>query len=130
VLYAERRLREQPKTKKDAARALEDAADMLVKVGARGIPRTSEAFDYAVSLVRRLKNLEELSLKARKGLDELDGFFDNAIAVYRTGGLFSSFSGLPPDMDPDSLWREGTRTGIEIAKEERENDKVESRRKR
>jgi hypothetical protein len=53
---AERRLREKQTTKKGAKLALQEAAAHLLTVRDRGIPRTSEAFDYAVSLVERRRS--------------------------------------------------------------------------
>jgi hypothetical protein len=108
VLFAERRLREKQTTKKGAKLALQEAAAHLLMVRDRGIPRTSEVFDYAVSLVGRLKDAKELGARVREGLNELDNYLDNAFALYRTGGLFSSFSGLSADLDPDRLWRDGS----------------------
>jgi hypothetical protein len=107
ILYAERRLREKQTTKTGATRALEEAAEYLLMVSERGIPRTCEAFDYAISLVARLKDRKELTATIRDGLSKLDHHLDNAFAFYRTGGLFSSFAGMPPNLDPDRLWREG-----------------------
>jgi len=101
-------LREKQTTKKGAKLALQEAAAHLLMVRDRGIPRTSEVFDYAVSLVGRLKDAKELGARVREGLNELDNYLDNAFALYRTGGLFSSFSGLSADLDPDRLWRDGS----------------------
>jgi hypothetical protein len=107
VLFAVRRLREKQTTKDGARRALQEAAAQLLTVRDRGIPRTGEAFDYAVSLVGRLKDAEELNADVRQGLNELGIYLDHCLAFYRTGDLFSSFSNLPADLDPDRLWRNG-----------------------
>jgi hypothetical protein len=74
-----------------------------------GISRTSEAFEYGIGLARRLKDREELGLGVREKLHELERRLGNAFAVYRTGGLFSSFSGLKADLNADQLWLEGVR---------------------
>jgi hypothetical protein len=107
VLLAERRLREMQTTKRETRLALQEAAAYLLMVRDRGIPRTSETFDYAVSLVARLKHAKELAPRVRRDLNELESYLDNAMAFYRTGDLFISFSGLPADLDPDRLWRVG-----------------------
>jgi hypothetical protein len=105
ILFAERRLRERQITEKASRLALQQAASHLIMLLERGLPRTSEAFDYAVSLVGRLKDSTALKARARDGLHELDNKLSSAMAFYRTGGLFSSFSGLRIDVDPDRLWR-------------------------
>jgi hypothetical protein len=113
ILYAERRLREKQKNKKGRSIAFKEAADILLLVTDRGIPRTSEAFEYGMGLARRLKDREELGLGVRKKLHELERRLGNAFAVYRTGGLFSSFSGLKADLNADQLWLEGVRQAEE-----------------
>jgi hypothetical protein len=113
ILYAERRLREKQKNKKDRSIAFKEAADILLLMTDRGIPRTSEAFEYGMGLARRLKDREELGLGVREKLHELERRLGNAFAVYRTGGLFSSFSGLRADLNADQLWLEGVRQAEE-----------------
>jgi hypothetical protein len=114
ILYAERRLRDKRKNKNDRSIAFKEAADVLLLVTDRGIPRTSEAFEYGMGLARRLKDREELGLGVREKLHELERRLSNAFAVYRTGGLFSSFSGLTADLNADQLWREGVRQAEEV----------------
>jgi hypothetical protein len=113
ILYAERRLREKQKNKDGKSIAFKEAADILLLVTDRGIPRTSEAFEYGMGLARRLKDREELGLGVREKLHELERRLGNAFAVYRTGGLFSSFSGLTVDLNADQLWLEGVRQAEE-----------------
>ncbi|KRR24087.1 hypothetical protein CQ14_15215 [Bradyrhizobium lablabi] len=109
ILYAERRLREKQESKDDRSIAFQEAANILLLTTDRGIPRTSEAFEYGMGLARRLKDREELGLGVREKLHELERRLGNAFAVYRTGGLFSSFSGLRADLNADQLWLEGVR---------------------
>lgn len=113
ILYAERRLREKQKNKNSRAAALKEAADILLLMTDRGIPRTSEAFEYGMGLASRLKDREELGLGVREKLHELERRLGNAFAVYRTGGLFSSFSGLQAGLNAEQLWLEGVRSAEE-----------------
>jgi hypothetical protein len=75
ILFAERRLREKQTTEAGAERAPEEAAKHLLMVR---IPRTSEAFDFAASLVGRLKNRKELGANAVS--DRVDGQSFKAVA--------------------------------------------------
>jgi Caspase domain len=107
ILFAELRLREKPATKEEAGRAVREAALYLSMVLDRGIPCTSEAFDYAVSLVGRLKEAKELAAPVRERLKKLDYCLNNVFGFYRTGGLFTAFSGLPAELPPEQLWQGG-----------------------
>jgi hypothetical protein len=113
ILYAERRLREKQKNRKDRSMAFKEAADILLLMTDRGIPRTSEAFEYGMGLATRLKDREELGQGVREKLHELERRLGNVFAIYRTGGLFSSFSGLRSDLNADQLWLEGVQQAEE-----------------
>jgi hypothetical protein len=108
ILFAERRLRERLSRQK-APEALVEAANSLLLMRERGLPRTSEAFGYAIGLIDRLKERDELPGHTRTKLRILSTQLDNAMTVYRPGGLFASFSGFPVNTDPGRLWRAGAR---------------------
>ncbi len=116
ILYAERRLREQPGSEQEAVRAIGQAADALLLVRERGLPRTSEAFDYALGLIERLKDRKELPAQTRRHLSSLEKSFQSVLAAYCPGGLFTSFSRLPLDITPERLWTNGAGTSARSAR--------------
>ncbi len=84
IIWAEQLLREHA----DAAQA----AEYLALILERGLPYTSEAFSYAVSLLDRLQSgtIEDQALQDQ--LFQVQDKLQNALMFFRPGGLFASYS--------------------------------------
>ena len=78
-------------------------ADHLLTLLQRGVPRTAEAFEYAVGLTERLLKNDVISSDVRDRLHQLDALLDGVSHGYRPGGLFLSLSGLAPHDAPRLL---------------------------
>lgn len=89
VLWAEQIMREE----EDRARAIATAVDYLGLLEARGLPFTSEAFSYAASLVARLSPAAvQLPAGPRRRFEKVRAQVEAAVAFFRPGGLFTSYS--------------------------------------
>jgi hypothetical protein len=93
VLWAEQVMRQA----EDRARAVSTAVEYLGLLDERGLPFTSEAFSYATSLVSRLSPaIPNLPEGPRSQFERVKARLDAAVAFFRPGGLFTTYSHFGP----------------------------------
>jgi hypothetical protein len=98
VLWAEQLLRQQPR---GIEPAIADASEYVAKLLQRGLPHTSEGLAYAARLCTTLgRPGVHISPDFRGRLDQLSGHLEAALAYFRPGGLFTTYTGFTPHADP------------------------------
>lgn len=89
VLWAEQVMRQE----KDPVSAVQQAAKALATLPERGLPMTGEGLSYAASLLDRLTPDRGIMDEAtRAGFDQAKALVNEALVLFRPGGLFTSFA--------------------------------------
>lgn len=100
VLWAEQLMRQQGARD----RLIAEAAEYLVRILERGLPHTSEGLSYAVGVCNRLSRLiKHVPEKFRDAIMTLNDRFTATLPYLRPGGLFATYEGFQPGIDPNKL---------------------------